>query len=46
MFTQEETDGLAEGMDWLIADWASRDKGWEGPRRREYMDEETEKKSQ
>ena len=45
VFTPEETDALADSLDWLIADWASISPGWSGPWRRKYMDEETEKKS-
>lgn len=46
VFTPEETDELAEEMDWLIDSWAMRNAGWQGPWRKAYMDEETEKKSQ
>jgi hypothetical protein len=46
MFTQEETDELAEHLDWLIETWAIKDQGWTGPWRKKYMDEATEKKSQ
>jgi ectoine hydroxylase-related dioxygenase (phytanoyl-CoA dioxygenase family) len=46
MFTQAETDELAEHLDWLIDTWAMRDQGWTGPWRKKYMDAATEKKSQ
>jgi phytanoyl-CoA hydroxylase len=46
MFTQAETDELADHLDWLIETWAIKDQGWTGPWRRKYMDEATEKKSQ
>ena len=46
VFTQEETDELAEHLDWLIETWAITDQGWTGPWRQKYMDAATEKKSQ
>ena len=46
VFTSEETDALAEDLEWMIHAWARRDQGWTGPWRRAYMDEETEQKSQ
>jgi hypothetical protein len=45
MFTQAETDELADALDWVIGTWAVEDQGWTGPWRREYMDAVTEKKS-
>jgi len=46
LFTPAFTLQLAEQMDWLIETWADISKGWSGPWRHEYMDEETEKASQ
>lgn len=46
VFTPEETQVLVNEMDWLIETWAMRTPGWSGPWRKQYMDEETEKKSQ
>src|SRR3712207_2159485 len=45
MFSQQETDELAEHLDWVIGTWAIKDQGWTGPWRRQYMDEVLEKKS-
>ena len=45
VFTVEETDKLSSELDWLIEEWANETLGWSGPWRKEYMDEETEKKS-
>ena len=45
MFTQEETDELQTELERLVVDWATTDKGWTGPWRKQYMDEETEKAS-
>jgi len=45
VFTPQETDELADHLDWLIQIWASNAAGWTGPWRKVYMDEETEKKS-
>ncbi|MCZ6634134.1 MAG: phytanoyl-CoA dioxygenase family protein [bacterium] len=46
VFTAEETEQMAEELDWQIATWANKSPGWSGPWRRVYMDEETEKQSQ
>ena len=46
IFTSEETVALGEQLDWLIDQWSTKAAGWSGPWRREYMDEETERKSQ
>ena len=46
MFTEQETDELSEHLNWLIDTWAIKDQGWTGPWRKNYMDAETEKKSQ
>jgi ectoine hydroxylase-related dioxygenase (phytanoyl-CoA dioxygenase family) len=46
VFTSEETDELSDEMNRLMGEWANRDQGWTGDWRNEYMDEETEKKSQ
>ncbi len=46
VFSTEEIKVLADEMDWLIETWAMRTPGWSGPWRKEYMDEETEQKSQ
>src|SRR4051812_14521115 len=45
LFSQAETDELAEHMDWLIDNWSSSEAGWIGPWRKVYMDPKTEKKS-
>jgi phytanoyl-CoA hydroxylase len=45
MFTPAETDALADDLDWMIDQWATKDQGWTGPWRKQYMDSETEKKS-
>src|SRR3954451_729182 len=45
MFSPQETDELAEHLDWLIGTWAINDKGWSGPWRKNYMDAATEQKS-
>src|SRR3954451_1195303 len=45
MFTPEETDRLAEDLDWMIETWAIKDQGWTGPWRKKYMDAATEQKS-
>ncbi len=45
VFTPEETDELADELDWLMDNWANITPGWSGPWRRQYMDAETEKKS-
>jgi phytanoyl-CoA hydroxylase len=45
VFSQAETDELADHLDWLIEVWAARDAGWSGPWRKVYMDAETEQKS-
>ena len=31
VFTQAETDELADHLDWAIETWASKDAGWSGP---------------
>ena len=45
VFTHEETDELETELERLVVDWATTDKGWTGPWREQYMDEETEKAS-
>ncbi|MFT5087418.1 MAG: phytanoyl-CoA hydroxylase [Planctomycetota bacterium] len=45
VFTQAETDDLEEELERLVQDWATTDKGWSGPWRKQYMDEDTEKAS-
>ena len=45
LFTAGETQELSEHLDWVIETWASKDQGWTGPWRKQYMDAETEKKS-
>jgi hypothetical protein len=45
MFTEAETDGLSDDLNWLIDEWAIKDQGWTGPWRKKYMDAETEQKS-
>jgi phytanoyl-CoA hydroxylase len=45
MFTPTETEGLSDDLDWMIEHWATKDQGWTGPWRKQYMDSETEKKS-
>lgn len=45
LFSQEETDQLAEHLDWLMDHWANKAAGWTGPWRKVYMDADTEKKS-
>jgi len=45
VFTEAETNELADELDRLILEWAQRDQGWSGPWRKVYMDESTEKKS-
>src|SRR3954462_9075147 len=45
MFTPQETDELAEHLEWLIETWAIKDQGWTGPWRKKYMDAATEQKS-
>ena len=45
VFTVEEINKLSSELDWLIEEWANETLGWSGPWRKEYMDEETEKKS-
>jgi len=45
MFTQEETDELADELDRLVQDWAFTSEGWTGPWRNAYTDADTEKKS-
>lgn len=45
LFSQAETDELAQSLDWLIETWSNKEAGWTGPWRKAYMDEETDKKS-
>lgn len=45
LFSQEETDELADELDRLVADWSFTSPGWSGPWRLAYMDPETEKES-
>ncbi len=45
LFSEVETDELAEHLEWLIEVWSNREAGWTGPWRKVYMDPETEKKS-
>ena len=45
VFTESETNELADELDRLIHEWAQRDQGWTGPWRKVYMDASTEKKS-
>lgn len=45
MFAPEETRQLQDDMDWMCQTWAETTLGWDGPWRRTYMDEETEKRS-
>ena len=40
VFTQEESDELEVELERLVVDWATTDKGWTGPWRKQYMDEE------
>jgi len=46
VFDPDMTHELSEELNWLIDEWAMRSAGWQGPWRKEYMDAETEKKSQ
>ena len=46
VFTAEETDELSDEMNRMMSEWANRDAGWSGDWRKDYMDEETERKSQ
>jgi len=46
VFDPAETDELSDELNWLVDEWAMRSAGWQGPWRKAYMDEETEKKSQ
>ena len=46
IFTAAEIDQMSNEMDWLIETWASRSPGWSGAWRQQYMDPETEKKSE
>lgn len=46
VFEPEHLLSMREDLNWMIERWANRFKGWVGPWRRVYMDEETEKKSQ
>ncbi|MCX5663055.1 MAG: phytanoyl-CoA dioxygenase family protein [Planctomycetota bacterium] len=45
LFSQEETDQMADHLEWLMEEWANREAGWTGPWRKVYMDEKTEKAS-
>jgi len=45
LFSQAETDELADELDRLVEDWAFTSPGWTGPWRQAYMDPETEKQS-
>ncbi len=45
VFTPSEVQELSDELDKLVREWAFTDKGWTGPWRRAYMDEQTEKKS-
>src|SRR5690349_21149798 len=45
LFSQTETDELADSLEWMIHEWANPDASWTGPWRKVYMDEATEKKS-
>jgi len=45
LFSPDEINELSDELDRLVHDWARTDKGWSGPWRKAYMDEETEKKS-
>jgi len=44
-FHARETDELADDLDRLMSEWASRDSRWTGPWREVYLDPVTEKKS-
>ena len=46
IFTAAEIDQMSNEMDWLIETWASRSPGWSGAWRQQYMDPETEKRSE
>lgn len=46
VFTAEETRALRDDLNWMIQDWAVKSQGWTGPWRKQYMDDETESKSQ
>jgi len=46
VFSQKETDELAEHLDWMMRVWGSTRGTWTGPWRKKLMDEETEKESE
>ncbi|NUM53594.1 MAG: phytanoyl-CoA dioxygenase family protein [Candidatus Hydrogenedentes bacterium] len=45
VFTSSEMDELERELDFMMEQWAVTEIGWTGPWRKEYMDEETEKRS-
>jgi hypothetical protein len=45
VFTQAETDELADELDRLVQDWSFTSPGWTGPWRQAYMNPEIEKQS-
>lgn len=45
VFTPAEMNELERDLDFMMEQWAITEIGWTGPWRKEYMDEETEKKS-
>ena len=45
VFTQQETDELADELDRLVQDWSFTSPGWSGPWRQAYMNPEIEKQS-
>lgn len=46
MFAPQHLAQLQQDMNWMIETWANREKGWTGPWRKAYMDEQTEEKSE
>lgn len=46
VFSAAEIGAMSDDLDYLIERWATRDQGWTGPWRRQYMDDATERASQ
>lgn len=46
LFDADRARAMRDDLNWLIDAWADRSKGWTGPWRKQYMDAETESRSQ
>jgi len=46
IFEPDHLKRMRDDLEWMIDQWATKSQGWTGPWRQQYMDAETEQKSQ